>query len=46
MAAIPEFQRQKLASSVVGTAGIDRSGEAAFGAIADSTRAVAKILKY
>lgn len=38
---IPEFQRRRLASSVVGTAGIDTSGAQAAGAIAQSAGQVA-----
>ena len=41
MGRIPEFTTQKLASADVGTLGIDRSQEEAFGAIADATRQVA-----
>ena len=36
MPAIPEFQQQRLASSAVGTPGVDPTAGAAFGAIASA----------
>lgn len=43
MATIPEYQRRKLASSVVGTPGVDTSGQQIFNTISQSTAKVADV---
>lgn len=43
MAVIPEFERRRLASSVVGTPGVDESGQQAANAVARSANQVASV---
>ena len=43
MARIPKFQQKRLASSVVGTPGVDRSQEQAFGAVSQAAGSAANV---